>query len=176
MDCGSVFDRLSAAMDGELPTDEMAALRQHVASCAYCARQQLLLDDTRRAFLSLAADDVDRAFDEEVLRRVRSRPRRGGRLAAVAALAAALGLVWMRTPAPSPQSDAADAPFVSAHDGPPGWHEGPSSAAHATGIDCGLPEGKLCRPEIPCLDALCAPRDRVAGLLAGASLTFAAAH
>jgi anti-sigma factor (TIGR02949 family) len=36
-DCAAVYDRLDLYLDGELPHDELAALRTHVAACFPCA-------------------------------------------------------------------------------------------------------------------------------------------
>jgi anti-sigma factor RsiW len=164
VDCHSVFERLSADLDGELSTAEAEAVRRHILSCAECAQKRTLLEKTRWAFRSIALKPVSPSFDDGVIRRLREGHGRNWWLrAAAAGLAAALGFVLLRSPArpasvavtapPSPSFAAFSAPVPPAPDVQPGWSDGRVEAA----ADCVLSGAVVCRVETPCGDGQCSP-------------------
>jgi anti-sigma factor RsiW len=163
VDCRSVFERLSADLDGELAATEAAAVRRHILSCADCARQRTLLEKTRRAFRSIAPEPIGRGFDDQLVRGLRETPVLGRWLAAAAGLAAVLGFVVLRNPA-RPASVTGSAPLAASRsasdisaapspDVPPGWRDGRVDA----GADCGLSGTVVCRVDTPCRDRPCPP-------------------
>ena len=52
------FEKLSASIDGDLPSKQESALRRHLESCAACRRQVDALTALKRV--------VGRAYDNEV--------------------------------------------------------------------------------------------------------------
>ncbi len=48
MTCAQCRELLDAYIDGELPSEDMAVVREHIASCAECAREHALLVATSR--------------------------------------------------------------------------------------------------------------------------------
>jgi anti-sigma factor RsiW len=161
MDCRSVFERLSAELDGDLPATEAEGVRRHLLSCADCARKRLLLEQTQRAFRSIALEPVGAGVDARVRRRLRTEHRFLGWLTTAAGFAVALGFVLFRSPMrpPSVPDRAAASPAAfsasafPAPDGPPEVIAGRAEVA----ADCGRSAAVRCRVETPCGHAQCAP-------------------
>lgn len=161
MDCQSVFDRLSADLDGELPPAEAAAVHRHIETCADCLRTRSQLEKTRWAFRAIALEPVGDSFNNGVFRRLGEGHQLRWWLAAAGGVAAVLGIVLMLSaPRPAP-ADAAGTPALSSgeprvlvsrvSDMPPGWSNGPEGA----GADCARPGAVVCHVETPCGDGLC---------------------
>jgi anti-sigma factor RsiW len=96
-------DQLDAFFDGELPADQAAAFRDHLASCARCAAalrgrmvEEVVVDELRGA----AVTDLGAA------RRARRRAPVAVIAAVVAAAAAVLVVVWWKRPGPGPSPHA----------------------------------------------------------------------
>lgn len=147
MNCGSAFERLSAAMDGELAPSEALAVEEHVRGCASCARAQSSLQATRIALRHLPAEAVSGGFDAAMRARLTNdaTPRGGpkARVVALTSLAAAL-LVLAAWPGRRTGPERRTLP------------EGPTTtrSAGAAALDCGLTgSAVLCRIDAPCADA-----------------------
>ena len=152
MDCRGVFERLSEDVDGELSASDAELVRRHVLSCAACARQRRLLESTREAFRATTFEPARSSFDDEVFRRLRSRRASGWWLSAAAGLAAALGFLVLRNPAPIVSTDAL---FHAAPDAQPGWSAGQVETGVETAVDCGLLGTVVCHVEAACGTGQC---------------------
>ena len=176
MSCEDVFERVSAALDGELPAEEQPTVSAHLTSCAGCTSRHRVLEQTRAAYRTMIQSDVHpaaaRAFDDEVLRRVRSRPRAGWWLTAAAGIAAVMGALFVR-PSWDTVRPREAAPLNAAS--VPGLMEGHLTTP-ATGIDCGAPQAAGCIIDAPCIDALCGQDRGARTVLARPNLTLAAAY
>ena len=158
VNCQTVFERLSAYLDDELQPADAMAVRDHLQSCANCARRHRLLTQTSAAFRGMALAPADPRLDDAVLRRLRQSRRLRWSLSAAAAVAAALGFLAIRTamqaPSTNPLTPAAlvsltsDLSKIAVQ---PGWSDGRVEAA----ADCGLPGPTVCQVEIPCAAGEC---------------------
>ena len=153
MDCQSVFDRLSADLDGELPPAEAAAVRRHIQICAECSRTRGQLETARSAFRAIALEPVGDNFDDGVFRRLRDGHQLRRWFSAAAGVAAVLGIVLLlRAPRPAPGNVGGPrTPSFAAFDIPPGVTTGPADAA----ADCARSEAVVCHVSTPCADELC---------------------
>jgi predicted anti-sigma-YlaC factor YlaD len=163
MDCSAVSMLLSADLDGELATPEMAIVKEHLASCSRCTEKRRLLENTRRAFQLVGPSAVPADFDDGVRLRLR-RPRLRARLwlPATAALVAALGFLLVR-PVP-PDSGAVTTPGTI------------EPILAASEIDCGVAGPVLCRPTVPCGEGQCLPSSTATQLVLAGSRLVAASH
>ncbi len=66
MDCREVHERLNAYLDGELPAEADALVREHVAACAQCASELAELERLNLAVGSLAGMSVPTGFARRV--------------------------------------------------------------------------------------------------------------
>lgn len=55
LQCSAVLDRLEEWMDGDLGSEEMAAVEIHLDGCSECARELLLAQEIRKEIASLPA-------------------------------------------------------------------------------------------------------------------------
>ena len=150
MNCADAVERLSAALDGELPPAEVAAVERHRVTCEPCARRFRTLQQVRATIKRTAFAPVSGAsFDARVLERVRVEPPRASLqftpawLATAAALLVAVSsavlLVNDHTAPPQPVQLIVP-PGLDAGASAPGWNEG----RVFPGADCGLPGAAAC--------------------------------
>jgi anti-sigma factor RsiW len=153
VDCQSVFERLSADLDGELPPAEAAAVHRHIETCADCLRTRSQLEKARSAFRAIALEPVGDNFDDGVFRRLREGHRLRWWLPAVAGAAAVLGIVLLlRAPRPAPGNVAGPHSLsLTALDIPAGLIDGAAEAA----ADCARSGAVVCYVETPCADGRC---------------------
>ena len=153
MDCQSVFDRLSADLDGELPPAEAAVVRRHIQICAECSRTRGQLETARSAFRAIALEPVGDNFDDGVFRRLRDGHQLRRWLLAAAGVAAVLGIVLLLRAPRSAQGIVGGPRTLSfaAFDIPAGVITGPSDAA----ADCARSGAVVCHVSTPCADELC---------------------
>ena len=153
MDCQSVFDRLSADLDGELPPAESAAVRRHIQTCTECSRTRGQLEKARSAFRAIALEPVGDNFDDGIFRRLRDGQQRRRWLSAAAGVAAVLGIVLLlRAPRPAPGiMGGPRTPSFAAFDIQPGMITNPVDAAE----DCARSGAVVCHVSTPCADELC---------------------
>ena len=70
MSCRHCRERLSAFLDSELPTNELAEIRSHLECCAACAVEYRALSETKCALASLGArvsrEEIERLLQTDV--------------------------------------------------------------------------------------------------------------
>jgi anti-sigma factor RsiW len=66
--------QLSAYLDGELPPDEMMAVRQHLAQCPSCEAELEALRDTKRLLGRLGPPEPPRDLEDGILARASGEP------------------------------------------------------------------------------------------------------
>jgi len=148
MNCADAVTRLSAALDGELATDDAREVRRHLDTCEACARRYRTLQQVRTAVRStpFAAVDAGR-FDVRVLERVRhdspSVRISGAWIAAAAALVIAVSsavLVLQEHASVAPRGRAPVSLLPSDLAVEPGFTDGRAPL----GIDCGVNGASTC--------------------------------
>jgi anti-sigma factor (TIGR02949 family) len=116
MNCNFVQSRISSYVDGELPGDEMIAIRRHVDACTSCAQEFGTFRGIKRVVATLPEREASPDLEARVLAAVRTaaRPVPGmntwwpsGRMAiALAAAAVAMFCVMMLRGSGSPDGPA----------------------------------------------------------------------
>ena len=145
MNCADAVERLSAALDGELPPAAAMEVQRHLDTCDACARRFRTLQQVRATVKAAAfAPVAGSAFDARVLERVRHEPPPALRLsaawlaAAAALIVAVSSAVLMVNDHAAPPPAAREIPAPPALDAAvtaPGWNEGRA----LDGAECGLP-------------------------------------
>jgi len=108
LDAAHYGDRLSAYLDGELPTSEATVIVHHLTTCRVCREELYELDRSRVAVRALPGIEAPPFLVEETAPR-REPPRRRHRPAARPIAAATVGLIavlallsLLRSPTPAP--------------------------------------------------------------------------
>jgi anti-sigma factor RsiW len=150
MNCADAVERLSAALDGELPPADAAGLQGHLDTCDVCGRRFRTLRQVRAAVKATVFPPVGGSgFDAHVLERVRVEdpaPLRFSRawLATAAALIVAVSsaVLIVRDDAPLPRrpQPLLATPGLGSAATLPGWNEG----RVVPGADCGMPGAASC--------------------------------
>lgn len=153
MNCRDVFERLSAAIDGELSAEESVSLRRHLEHCATCTRSMQVLETARDAYRSIAsAPDT-----APVARASRAQARQVGHpgwwVAAAATVVGLAALWYLRPPTGTVDSPPPTLHPVPGVDRAGGQEEALSDAA----IDCGRPHASICILDVPCSNGECVP-------------------
>jgi len=151
MNCADAVERLSAALDGELPPADAVEVARHLDACDACARRLRTLQQVRTAVKATAfAPVAGSAFDAGVLERVRlERPATAVRFspawlataaALIVAVSSAIVMLNDRAAPPEPARQVIVPLGLDAAAAVPGWNEG----RVMPGADCGLPESGPC--------------------------------
>jgi len=72
MNCRYVHARLSAYIDGELPGNEMLAIRSHVSRCSECEQEEKELRSCKRLMGAMPLMVPSDGFEDRLLRAVRT--------------------------------------------------------------------------------------------------------
>ncbi len=152
MGCADVFERLSAAQDGELDPVEARAVQGHVEGCPTCRRKHALLAAAQGAVRQVPAETVSAGFDAALRRRLeaeglvrRARTVRPWVRTVAACVAAVVVLAVAIRPGRHREPRAVEAPDSRLTVLP---------RARPAALDCGISDPAAdCRTDTPCASA-----------------------